>query len=334
MNSIQFDESKHEYKRNGDVYISVTTLLKKYGFSADYGTVPPDILARAAKRGKTVHKILEMYIKTGVIIDPTLLDPNEYDTTIDPIVIQPFTMYTSNRNIDLSQALSEEIIYNDTYKIAGTIDFQYTDGNDSVIADFKTTSQIHWDSVIWQLSIYNYIKCDGDVISYYMKQSKVFHMYQGSFTVKELPLIPFEEVQRLLEANLNDEPYTYNPDYSSILSQSEANIYEGLLKEIEAYKAETKRLQEKLDSLDEDIIKKMQSNNVPSVVVGDLKFRISERKGARTLDSSKVKEFFTRQGEDINNYYKEGKGSTKLLVDILKTDSINSIEDDVKELNK
>ena len=104
----------------------------------------------------------------------------------------------TNRNINLLLAKSEEVIYDDNYLIAGTVDWQYIDGDEDVIADFKTTSSIHWDSVSWQLSIYNYIKCKGDVLQYYLKKLKVVHMYNGKFSVREVPPIEYDEIVNLI----------------------------------------------------------------------------------------------------------------------------------------
>ena len=100
---------------------------------ADYTGIPADILAKAAARGNATHKDLENFIKQGT-------------TTTNPDLIN-FSKYVAIRNIDLTTAKSEQIVYDDQYLIAGTVDFQYFDGDEDIIADFKTTSSIHWDAV-------------------------------------------------------------------------------------------------------------------------------------------------------------------------------------------
>ena len=68
------------------------------------------------------------------------------------------------------------MVYDDLYQVAGTVDFQYEEGGENIIADFKTTSKIHYDAVTWQLSVYNYLISKGDVLTYYFKKLKVFHL--------------------------------------------------------------------------------------------------------------------------------------------------------------
>ena len=67
---------------------------------------------------------------------------------------------------------------------------------------------------------------------YYTKILKVYHMYNGKLTVREVPLIDYDEVVKLLEANLKGAPYTYQPDYSKLVSDSEAVVISTLLDEI------------------------------------------------------------------------------------------------------
>ena len=219
---IHFDEATHTYTRNNQQYISVTTLLKNYNLSADYSNIPPDVLKKAAIRGKATHKELEDFIKLGI--------PGK---SLD---FENFNKYITARGIDLTKALSEEAIYNDDFLLAGTVDFQYRDGDQDVIADFKTTSSIHWESVSWQLSIYNYIKCSGDILMYYMKQLKVFHMYNGKLTVRDVPIIDYDAVVGLLTANLTNAPYTYTPDLSKVVSDSECVVLSTLLDIIQVQK--------------------------------------------------------------------------------------------------
>ena len=319
---IEFNEKTHEYTRNGKKYTSVTTLLKKYNLSADYTGIPKQVLEEAARKGKYVHKAFEDYIKMGINNDPSLLDP--------------FIAYINNRGIDLTYAKSEEMVYEDTYEIAGTIDFQYEDNGISVIADFKNTSQIHWDSVTWQISIYNFIKSQGDIYSYYFKEQKVFWIYNGKFTVRDLPLIEFEEVKKLLTANLLGQPYTYNPDYSKILSNSEETIYTEITKEINEYKTLIADLERKREPMDNKIKESMVTAKIHEMTLQDIIVKLSERKGAKTLDATKVKEYLKQQGENIDNFMKVGKDSVNLIVKVKDTSPTytTTISEDIANLNK
>ena len=317
---IQFDPIKHEYTRNNNLYTSVTTILKNYNISPDYNNIPQQILENAAKRGTYVHSVFENYIKKGIILDHQ--------------VLQPFILYVTNRNIDLSKAISEETVYNDTYLVAGQIDFQYMDGNDIVIADFKTTSQIHWDAVSWQLSIYTYMKYHQDILSYYTKHLKVFHIVKGQLDVKEVPLIPFEEVEALLEANLKGQPYTYKPNYTNVITLTEADLYRQIRNEIFTYKNEIKRLENELERMDNIIIDNMNKRNLHSFSFNDLSFKLSVNNAGARLDTKAIREYFKTNNIDIAPFTKQGAVKTTLICnDLSVKKDVTSLEEDLEGLN-
>jgi hypothetical protein len=287
---IQFDEQTHTYIRNNNPYISVTTLLKKYNLSPDYTGIPADILAKAAARGNATHKDLENFIKQGT-------------TCSNPDLIN-FSKYILTRGIDLSTAKSEEIIFNDTYLIAGTVDFQYTDGDEDIIADFKTTSSIHWEAVMWQLSIYAYMICKGDILQYYMKHLKVYHLYNGKLSVREVPMVDFDEVEKLLKANLNGDPYTYVPDISKIISDSEGVVLSTLMEEIKQCETLLKELNIKKEKMQAKIKTNMETVNQKTFTIGNLNITYIEESTRRSLDTDKVKALCTLHNVDINDMYK------------------------------
>lgn len=289
-NNIVFNEDTHTYTRNDADYTSVTTLLKNYNLSADYSNIDPVVLAKAAERGKQVHKVLENYIKK-----------NEFVPNVD---LGNFMQYIQLRGIDLTTAASEEIVYNDTYKIAGTIDFQYIDGDDIIIADFKTTSSIHWNSVTWQLSIYNYIKTNGDVLSYYLNKLKVIHMYNGKFAIHELPLIEYNEVVKLLEANLNNTPYTYIPDTSMIISDSESVVLEQLMIEINQCEKILEELNAKKAAYSKRLLQNMKDNNQRNLNINNVFMSVKNSYDRHTVDKDLLKAYCDSKGIDINIFLK------------------------------
>lgn len=298
---INFDEATHTYTRNGNKYTSVTTLLKNYGLSPSYANIPQNVLDQAAARGHNTHKALENYIKQG------LVDPNDTD-------LANFIKYTTARNIDVSTSLSEEIIYDDTYLIAGTIDWQYIDLDEDVIADFKTTSQIHWESVTWQLSIYNFIKCQGDIIQYYIKKLKVIHIYNGKLTVRELPTIDYDEVVKLLTANLVGAPYTYQPDFSNILSNSESIMLSTIIDDINQCETLLTDLKKKKEEMTKKISERMIVHNRHECIVNNIHIKYSDPTTRKTLDSEKVKQLCATLGVDIKTLYKVSNVEGKIYV--------------------
>lgn len=297
---IQFDEATHTYTRNNQQYISVTTLLKNYNLSADYSNIPPDVLKKAAIRGTATHKELEDFIKLGI--------PGK---SLD---FENFNKYITARGIDLTKALSEEVIYDDNFLLAGTVDFQYKDGDQDVIADFKTTSSIHWESVSWQLSIYNYIKCSGDILMYYMKQLKVFHMYNGKLTVRDVPIIDYDAVVGLLTANLTNAPYTYTPDLSKVVSDSECVVLSTLLDEIEQCETLLKELKEKKERLSGKVLVNMEAQGLHGIYVNGIKMTYVDTSVRKTLDSDKVRDLCIKTNTDIDTMYKTSTTKAHVII--------------------
>ena len=288
---INFDEATHTYTRNNEQYTSVTTLLKQYNISADYNNIPTDVLQKAAQRGKETHKAIEDYIKTGVVT------PNNID-------LDNFIKYITARGIDRSLTIAEEVVYDDTYKIAGTIDIQYIDSDEEIIADHKTTSQIHYESVAWQLSIYNYIKCKGDVIQYYIKKLKVLHYYQGKLVVKEIPPIDYDEVVKLLTAHLTNAPYSYVPDVSKIISTSESIMLKTILDDIEQCQTLLNDLNKKKEEMQEKLMERMAANGRHEVEAEGFRILYSSGNARKSIDLNQLKIFCELNNIDIDMLYK------------------------------
>ena len=305
---INFNDDTHTYTNDkGDVYISVTQLLKKYNLSTSYNQyIDPAVLANAAGYGKTVHKELEEYIKQGTAgVTP------EYTA---------FVLYTTSNNIDLTTAKSEHVIYNDKYKIAGTLDFSYIDNNEFVIADFKTTSSIHWDSVSWQLSLYNYMCCNYNIIEYYGAILKVFHFDKlGKLKVREVPTIPYEEVEKLLDAYITNSPYSYTPDLSKIMSDTEGQVLYQLCSEINQCELLLKELSTKKQSYQKKLLEKLQTHQIRSCEICGVQISYKDASTRTTLNSEKIKEFFARNQIDITPYLNVSNTKESISIALAKT---------------
>ena len=304
---MQFDEKNHVYTKNNTNYISVTTLLKQYGLSANYAGIPADVLQKAAARGTAAHKAFENYIKSNGSTIPQAPD-------FGSIEVPQLQAYVINRNIDLTQSQSEQIVYDDTYCVAGTLDWMYYDNNEKILADFKTTSSIHTDAVSWQLSIYNYMLHQGDLILYYTTKLMVFHFYQGKFVVKEVPLIEYQEVVNLLEAHKNGTPYTYTVNTSMILSDTESTVLSQLLYEIESHENLVKQLKIKYDTIVKPVADRMKLNKRDTVTINNIKFTLTGGSSRKTLDPTLVKSYCEQNNIDVDQFYK-----TSVVKEGLKT---------------
>lgn len=291
---MTFDEDNHEYTINGTSFISVTQLLKKYNLSVNYTGIPANVLKQAATRGNAVHKALELFIGG----DRSLLG------IMDEIDL--FNNYINARNINLGTAKAEQIYYDTHYKVAGTVDFQYLDGNDVVVADFKTTSTLHLDAVAWQLSIYNYLICKGDALSYYFNKLKVFHFVNNKLYVKDVYTVDYDAVKALLDANLRNDPVFNYVKTTKVISDADKLLVQQILNELEPYEQAVEKLNKELETVLERVKQNMINQKDYSYIEPKsfvLTYVAPQHR--RSLDSSKVKKFLVQHGQDVDAFMRE-----------------------------
>lgn len=306
IDTVKFDEVKHEYSVNNDVYISTTQLLQKYNLSVDYGNIPPDVLAKAAERGTAVHKNLEDRVNGS-----TTLIGTDAEVTL-------FNDYITIHGIDLLTAKSEQIVYDTKYHVAGTVDFQYLDAGGYVIADFKTTSTLHLDAVAWQLSIYNYLISQGDIMMYYFNKLKVYHFTRGKLYVRDVYTVDYDAVEGLLKAHQKGDPtYTYVKTVK-VMSDGDKILLDQLTDEISMYKENITRLEQELNRILDSVKKNMIDKKDYSTTTNKNKLTYILPRARCTLNADKVKEYLTSQGENLNDYYNESTIKDSVRVTKLK----------------
>lgn len=229
---LKFDEAKHIYTLNGKQLISTTQLMRKHGLAPNYDGVSQDVLNAKARRGTLVHKEIENYIKSG------LMGFTEE--------MYQFKGY-ADKNLNLAEIDSEYMVSNDI--IAGTIDLLMK--KSKTIADIKTTSTIHKESVSWQLSIYLYLYLTSIKKKYVWSDWKgyVYHFdKEGNLTVEAIPLKHLEDVIKLIECERKGEIFHYDLDVQeSTLSQ--ITSLEQTIKNLDAQVKEAKEKQEHLKAL-------------------------------------------------------------------------------------
>lgn len=287
---ITFNETTHEYVRNNTNYISVTTLLKKFNLSANYTNIPADILQKAANRGKAIHKALENYVLTQT-------------NSLSIPEVDHFDAWVKQNNIDLNFAKPEQLIYNDKYLVAGTLDICFYDADGVLcIADHKTTSEIHTDSVSWQLNLYNYIYCKGNQIQYYSTKLFVFHYYKGLFETRECPIIPYETIEALLQANLDGTSFVAPQLGQQPLADSEVNVYAQLLTEYKQAESELNRLKSLIATFDFKMIKSMKDNNIRNWDFNTFDVTYHDGRRSTTLDKKLLEQFLQAYGKTYDDF--------------------------------
>jgi|LGVF01.2.fsa_nt_gb hypothetical protein len=315
MSKIIFNVARHEYQVNGVIYMSTTQLMKKYGLSVDYGTIPAAVLAKAAKKGNAIHKALEEHIKG----DKTMIG------LFDEVKL--FDSFIKARGVDSTCLVPEEIIADNTYQVAGTVDLQYIDGQDDVLADFKTTSSLHMDAVAWQLSIYNYIKCKGDLLAYYFKKLKVFHFNGVRMYVKDVYTVDYDAVVALLETHKRrDKTYTYIKPNKVILPTEEVYLNQ-IMTEIKLHEDAVIKL--KAESL--IILEKVKKNFIKqkdyAFTNGVINIKYTGAIHRRSLNQSKAKKFITDNGGILETFMNETISADKATAKLCKQTSQDGDQD-------
>lgn len=131
---LTFDEEKHEYRWDGVVVPSVTTILSACGFY-DYDHVSAETLNVAAERGRIVHKCIEWYEGGTLDVD-----------SIDDELRGYFESYLKMREEGLlpyRPVATERRVFSKFFRYAGTLDqeFNRLPGSDDEavwINDLKT----------------------------------------------------------------------------------------------------------------------------------------------------------------------------------------------------
>lgn len=296
MEDLKFDKEQHLYTLNDKPLISVTQLMQKLGLAPDYSRVNPDLLKKTAQYGTIVHEEIEHYIKY-----------REIGITIE---LQEFIKYISKNKVSVLE--SEYMVHNDI--VAGTIDLILSKNDRPIIADIKTTTQIHQDAVSWQLSIYLYLMLEmranhGKWVKYDEFTGQCFHFTRDKeLEVVNIPLKPENTVRELINSVREDNDYQLKPFSDNQLSEiEEAQIKLIQLEELK------KALDDEMDGIKEELRTQMVKFGIKEWENDVMKITLVKDSIRASLDSKAIKEEHPRI---YKKYLKETtvKGSIKITL--------------------
>ncbi len=234
---VWFDDLSHTYNIVGsDNFLEgVTTLMKKQGLSPDYGDINPDVLARAAARGSAVHRMLEEYDCGRTCISKRDISWQNADLTIGTDSVDFKAELKAYAELGLKVVTSEYLI-SDMNICASSIDkvIDAGDGRSVDLADIKTTSRFHNDSVAWQLSIYAAlfermnpnIKV-RDIYGIWIRNGKCVKVPVKRYTAEDVSLLLAREVRRIRESKSTG--VEQEGDFLKVWIPERDNIFEGLV---------------------------------------------------------------------------------------------------------
>ena len=264
MANLTFIEDTHEYFLDDKKLISVTQLMQKHGLSPNYSDVPSEVLRAKAERGSLVHKEIEEYIKEG-----NIGFTNELIEFI---------------NADKGEVLKSEFKVNNDI-VAGTVDLLLYKNNEYIIADLKTTSELHIDAVSWQLTIYAYLLGQINPMIKVTK-GQAFHFNKdGKLNIVDIVLKPFEEIERLMECERNNEKFELKKIASDEQLMQLLEV-EALIKSIEEKK---KKAEEQAKELRAELMKAMEANGVKSFENDLIRITYIAPSTRQSIDSAKLK---------------------------------------------
>lgn len=185
--NVIFNPEAHTYHFEGVQLQGITGVIKKHLFPNQYKDVPEYILKKAAQRGTLIHEDL---------ITADIFGTNDTFEQVNYLELK------NKYNIDV---LENEYLVTDYQNFATAIDKVVKINNEYYLIDVKTTYVLNKEYLSWQLSIghflFSIVNPDIEIKGY-----KAIWV-RDDVTLHDIEPIPFEEVKKLLEAEVNGEMY-------------------------------------------------------------------------------------------------------------------------------
>ena len=137
---VRFDKTAHTYTdRNGKTLQGITPIVS-WIYPKTYDGIPYEVLAKAAEYGRALHSQIEIYDLFGLVGGEAV------------------HQYAAIKDDHGLRTIRNEYLVTDYGEYASSIDVVMTDKDDRIVlADIKTTSQLHIENVRLQLSIYAHL---------------------------------------------------------------------------------------------------------------------------------------------------------------------------------
>lgn len=240
---VIFDELTHSYFCGDKMLIGVTSLMEKHGLAANYGTVPSEVLSKAAAKGTAIHELLEHYDNGEAVVEDENLK--------------------AYKRLKL-KVLCSEYLVSDNDVVATFIDKVLDDYS---LADVKTTSEVHTSAVEWQLSICAYL---FEKQNPRIKVPALYCIHVRNKKAKLIPInrIPDEEVKRLIDCEKKGEEFVYielGTKASEALTKSEELALASSLESIAIFKQKIKEAESVAAEIQNRLYDYMKEHNLTEV---------------------------------------------------------------------
>lgn len=303
--TLTYQEENHQYFVDGKEVISVTKLLSKHGLAPNYDGIPSDILQKAAERGTLIHAECEDYIRNGT----------------QPMFPESIAFVDWLNEYGVTPIATEVKLYNDV--VAGTMDFIGLKENGFIATDHKTTSQVHKETISWQLGIYMYLVRHGysDGLNIRINdfvESGCTWLRDEKCKFVSIEPKPESEIERLLDCERKGEIYQPRTDLIESIAYEQMKAIEN---EIVALDNAKKEKEIKLEELKAYFKEQMEKNKLTKVssVDGVVTVTYVAAVDTLTFDSKQ----FEAEHPDLYKQYKTKPKHTSAYVKI----KVNEVKD-------
>lgn len=274
---VTFHPVGHIYKLDGKKrLIGVTSLMKKYGLSVDYSDIPEDVLKRAADRGTAIHKVFE-----------------DYDNGREVVETPELKAY---RKLGLN-VLESEYLVSDNETLASSIDkVLYVDDATVDIADVKTTSRFHDDTVGIQLGIYAYL-FERQNPGIKVRDCYGIHVRNGGAKLIKVERWPSGKAAELIgwerdgidPSEVAAEKEAPAPSLTSLLPAKAAEKVVEAERTIASLKESIKKFEDSVAEYRDSIVRHMQGNAIKKMEFSGCSFTLKDEYTRESIDSAALR---------------------------------------------
>lgn len=283
---VQFDAATHTYHLDGVVLQGITGTLIKRAFPDKYKDIDPEVLAEAARKGHELHEAIQNFDRFGFASDDERVKNYAYLKQGSGLV-----------------TVENEYLVSDNEHYASSIDVVLENvTGDVVLVDIKTTYTLDRASTALQLSIYKrWFEQQNEGV----KVSSICALWLPNrdhtiCELVELSPVSAEVIDALIEADLNDEPFTYT---------SVPQGYDELEYEYRRYVKMKAEAEQGIEQVKTRLMELMKQENLQTIKSGYYTVSYIPEKVGKRFDSALFK---SENKELYNKYMKDSVTAAQL----------------------
>lgn len=295
---VRFDKTAHTYDLRGKEMQGITPVVS-WMYPRTYEGIPDEVLAKAAEYGTAIHSQIELYDELGLIPDGDAVKA-----------------YIAMKEANNLTTIANEYLVTDSDIFASSIDLVMDDGEGIVLADIKTTSQLHTDNVRLQLSIYAYL---FELCNPTLKVTKLAAVWIPKAQygkprwqpTRRIPADVIEDILRTYAQGGDPEPWR---NLIANMVEDEDGCDTAITDELVTIERRMKELKARSEELRTMLIERMKASGDTSTRKGDGWTISYTAPSTRTSFDSKT--FQAQHGDLYNQYLKTTQAKESITIKI------------------